>query len=796
MDVQSPDAGAKTPLNKSGWIEHRRLLGCDPQASRPSQMRGILGGVALAALHAGYVAADGVGFIGYGKTLYHPTCTFACRNVIKGCKLACTPAESTANHGTAHSPVSTPPDCFVQDAAFLRTMAICIDTYCPLSDNPPLDLIQDYWASHLGTGTVGNYKWVPALSYPDALAAARDDEKELPAASNSTADEGDHGSHMHGAKRLKNRAFMTESGPDVTSPLPIIKAGQPLNVTSFIAPKDWQKQYNGMLDFELNENGHSTYTIAIMLVAILLPIPLSLLRFVPGVAKSRAWTSFQSALINPPVYGKRHRTPVAGAVGLMPTRGQAMYIFLISLLNLVFLVAPYVYHHPQSTFASRAEQELSIIGNRAGVMSMGNVAALFLFAARNNVLLWVTDWSYGTYLLIHRWLGYWAVFLAALHSVMLLAYYNMYGDYQAELIREYWIWGIVGTVAAVAILPFSLLVVRQKLYEFFVASHFVLALLFLIGYYYHIWYLYEYKWGYEIWAFVAAGIWALDRVLRLARIAWRGYRAATVSLVHGCDGEYLRIDIDDMQLGEGVAYVTFPGLGWRFWESHPLSVAFNSAEVSELPSTPPPGPISGSPTPDSKEEAVTVNTAAASTPKPSARTTTFFARVRTGVTAKLAARAAGSAARLGVVVDGPYPHSGDVTTQLRQCSSHLYIAGGVGITAVLPFLRRSHSDSTSSSSSRRLVWSTRHSGLVAAVEPALASLPGGVVVDTSVGQRLDLDGVLEKALAGTDSAEGMVGIVVCGPPGLADSVRHKVVQLSRNGGARRPYVLVDEAFGW
>ncbi|KAK4121973.1 hypothetical protein N657DRAFT_647490 [Parathielavia appendiculata] len=762
-------------------------------------IRGILGSIALTALHAGYVAADGVGFIGYGKTLYHPTCAFACRNVIKGCKLACTPAQNTANHGTAHSPVTTPPDCFVKDAAFLRTMAICIDTYCPLSDNPSLDLIQDYWASHLGTGTIGNYQWVPAVSYPDALAAAREDENWLlTAPSNSTTGEGDHGHDGHGAKKLKNREFMTESGPNVTSPLPIIKAGQPLNATSFIAPKDWQKQYNGMLDFEINENGHSTYTITIMLVAILLPIPLSLLRFVPGIAKSRAWTSFQSALVNPAVYGKRHRTPVAGAVGLMPTRGQAMYIFLISLLNLVFLLAPYVYHHPQSTFTSRAAQELSIIGNRAGVMAMGNVVALFFFAARNNVLLWITDWSYGTYLLLHRWLGYWAVFHTVLHSAMLLAYYKTYGNYEAELVRQYWIWGIVGTVAAVAILPSSLLVVRQKLYEFFVASHVVLSLLFIIGYYYHIWFCYEYKWGYEIWAFIAAGIWATDRLLRLVRIAWRGYRAATVSLVQDCAGEYLRIDIDDMQLGEGVAYLTFPGLGWRFWESHPLSVAFNSAEISELPSTPP-APIS--PIPDSKEEAIAVKTVA--TPptnhsqgsKSLTKTTTFFARVRTGVTAKLAARAAVTGqVRLGVVVDGPYPHSGDVITQLKQCSSHLYIAGGVGLTALLSFLRRSD---IAGPSARRLVWSTRKQGLAAALEPALTSLPDSVVVDTAVGQRLDLDGILEKALADAETDDaGMIGIVVCGPPQMADACRHKTVQLTRNGGARRPYVLVDEAFGW
>lgn len=741
--------------------------------------------VALTALHAAGVLGDGIGFIGLGKTLYNPTCAFACRNVVKGCKLLCTPAKSTENHGTAHSPVTTPPSCFVQDAAFLKTMALCLDTYCPISNNPSLGLIEDYWASHLGTGTLGNYKHVPALSYQHALAAARSDEERLRTNSttNSTAPQEDHSGHR---KRLGARQFMTEAGPEVTSVLPIIKAGQPLNVTSFIAPKDWQKQYNGMLDFELNENGHSTYTLAVLLVAIFLPVPLSLLRFVPGVTTTRAWSSFQSTLINPAVYGKRHREPAGGVVGLVPTRGQAMYIVLISLLNLVFLVAPYVYHQPQSTFPSKAAQQLSIIGNRAGVLAMGNVVALFLFAARNNVLLWITDWSYSTYLLLHRWLGYWAVLHTVIHSLMLWFYYRTYGNYEAELARQYWMWGIVATVAVVAIFSSSLLIVRQKLYEVFLASHVVLSLVFIIGYYYHIWYVYTYNWGYEIWAFVAAGIWATDRLLRLARIGFRGYRTATVSLVPGTDGEYLRIDIDKAQLSEGVAYLTFPTLGWRFWESHPFSVAFNSNDVGETesdsPSTPP------RPSPDGKEDAVTEKTAQPLRPRETGETTTaFFARARAGVTGKLAARAASGSVRLGVVVDGPYPHSGDPARPLRQCSNIVYIAGGVGITALLPLLRHITIPS-------RLFWATRKTGLATSVEPALAALHGSVEVEMMVGQRLDLDGILEKTLVGTDG--GLLGIVVCGPPGMADDVRRKVVQLTRNGPVTRPYVLVDEAFGW
>lgn len=492
---------------------------------------------------------------------------------MKGCKLSCTLVGSTANHGTHHNPVSTPPTCFVKDDAFLRTMALRIHTYCPLSDNPSSDLIDDYWASHLGTGTLGNYMYKPTVSYSDALSAALDDEEAThialghnwtrPSVGDQTAHHGDDRS-SHDSKKLRRPQFMTEHGPEVTNPLPTIKAGAPLNRTSFIGPKDWQKQYNGMFDFEVNENGHTTYSLAIMLVAILLPVPLSLIRFIPDLVTSRAWSWVQSTMLNLPIYGKRHRKPAVGNVGLVPPRGQAMYIALISLLNIIFLTVPYVHHHPQSTFGSLAEQELSIIGNRAGVMAMGNVVALFLFAGRNNFLLSITDWSYGTYLLLHRWLGYWAAFHTVLHSVTLLANYKLYGDYESELARDYWVWGIVATVAVVAILPSSVLAVRQAMYEFFVASHVVLSLLFIIAYYYHIWYVYEYNWGYEICAFMAAGIWAMERLIRMVRIAWRGYRTATVSLVSDTDGEYLRIDIENMSSRpkEGVSHGhgTHPGL--------------------------------------------------------------------------------------------------------------------------------------------------------------------------------------------------------------------------------------------
>jgi hypothetical protein len=213
--------------------------------------------------HAGLALSDGTGMIGWGKTMYHPACAFACRGVVKGCPLTCTPKEDDAAiHGSGHSTTTTPPECYTSDPAFLKTMALCIDTYCPGSGAPELALVEDYWRGHLATGTVGTMEWKPVMSYQNALAGAKKDEKEASGKmSNETS------SHDNHSRKIKPRQHgghggqteeTTESEPDTS--LPIAVSGEPLNVTSFVLQANWQKQYNGMTSFETNEIGHVTYT--------------------------------------------------------------------------------------------------------------------------------------------------------------------------------------------------------------------------------------------------------------------------------------------------------------------------------------------------------------------------------------------------------------------------------------------------------------------------------------------------------------------------------------------------------
>ncbi|KAK8150338.1 hypothetical protein G3M48_002619 [Beauveria asiatica] len=745
------------------------------------------------------VFGDGIGIIGFGTTMYQPFCAYACRSVIDSSPLLCTPEHENNSAGGHHAPAITPESCFASDPAFAQTLALCIDTYCPGSDAPRLGVIEEYWASHLATGMIGNFSWVPAMTYQEALQRARHDEHNSTLAGNTTTSTSGHAGHRKRVILARHGSHAEEEEIDTTpvnTTLPVLKPGAPLNVTSFVRPSDWLKNYNGHKSFELNEIGHSKYTIIITVVPFLLAILASLPRFVPGLPRATSWAWFNSMVIYPPLWGEKHRQSTAQAIGggFMPTRGQSLYILVMVALNIIFLMVPYYTLQPQTTFVTVREQELSVIGCRAGAMAMGNVVVLTVFAGRNNPLLALTGWNYDTYLLLHRTFGYLAIFHTVVHSVLLLAYYVMFGDYQAELVRLYWIWGIVATMAVVLLWPASMLVVRRRFYEIFLSLHHILVALFLIGYFYHIFYRYSFKWGYEIWCYIAGAIWGTERLIRLVRMVFMGRRTADVFVVPGCEGEYLRIDIDGAH-ATGLVYLYFPTLSWRFWENHPFSVAssFSISDSSEDNTTDAESPNDG--LAEEKKLPTNIETAPVSPPRRtivtpvSGHRISILVRVQAGMTARLAARVAaeGSKIRLPVVVEGSY-HAISAS-ELSQCTSIVCIAGGVGVSAVLSILREK-------GCRRRLCWGVRDGSVVDECNKDILNLPAAVQVDISIGQRLDIRSILKEELLARTGDCGPVGIVVCGPPQMADDVRNEVSRLARSGSLARGVVLLDEAFTW
>lgn len=123
------------------------------------------------------VRADGIGILGAGKWLYRPTCAHACRRFIRDSPLVCDGTSTEDYSAGAHSHTAAPSaDCYLSNTPFLRTMALCLSTYCA-TDNVPLSTLQKYWEGHLATGTLSDPKLKPALPYYSAWRDAQSEEE-------------------------------------------------------------------------------------------------------------------------------------------------------------------------------------------------------------------------------------------------------------------------------------------------------------------------------------------------------------------------------------------------------------------------------------------------------------------------------------------------------------------------------------------------------------------------------------------------------------------------------------------
>jgi hypothetical protein len=223
---------------------------------------------------------------------------------------------------------------------------------------------------------------------------------------------------------------------------------------------------------------------------------------IPILFSMSAWLPFHliarmTLFLDQPLYGRHYRVPFYHA-GTMPTRGQALFFSYLMIINMILMCLPLRILQPNARLPGSDRQVLQIISDRAGVLAAANFVTLMLMSSRNNVLLWVTNWTQTTFMLTHRWLGYIVIIQTVVHSIGLLHYYLRYSDHASESQLPYWYWGIVSTLAICLIWPLSILPVRQRAYEIFLVSHQILAALALIGYFLHIYFLFAYDWGYEM----------------------------------------------------------------------------------------------------------------------------------------------------------------------------------------------------------------------------------------------------------------------------------------------------------
>ncbi|KAF2473683.1 putative ferric-chelate reductase [Lindgomyces ingoldianus] len=669
----------------------------------------------------------GHGLIGYGIVMYKPNCASACRDCTSTGVLNCSTVmeDDKGMDMGGMDMTETSPECYATDDVFLQTLAYCISVKC--AQLP--DWEKEKWWK-LNVAGRNQVQPNPKESYRQALDM-------------------------------------------VTSPpTEIMVSGEPLNKTMLVSEDDYVANWNAEYQFEKQEEIHERYGIVLVVSCFVIPIAFSLLRFVPFPG---SWvTRFNAWIIDPPLWGVKHKQPLSGGLGLIPTRGQSIFLSYILIMNIVLSAANF--HSVQPNAWSNTRMEImDYITNRVGVLSFANIPLLILYSSRNNILLKLTDWSHATFLLMHRWVAGIATIQAILHSLLWLRMDLETHKHATESKQPYWYWGIIATLSMTILLPTSVLAIRQKMYELFLAWHVALSILAIAGCYWHIIFRFQHQWGYETWIYTAMAVWGFDRVMRLLRVARHGIRTARVTQI---DDDYVRVDVPGVA-ASGHAYLYFPTLTWRFWENHPFSVAsavipqFGDRKTKSLADEEA-GPLA----PTKDDIHVSTASAAASdsekghTHQPATLGLTFLLRRQAGLTTRFSSRSS-----LPVLVEASYGAHIDTSSHPHL----LCIVGGIGITAVLPYLR-SHAGSS------KLYWGVRSEGIVHAVKDMLQ----GINKEVFIGHRMNIRKVLGDEL-GFAGASGVV-VIVSGPPSMADEVRAVVSEIGRKGAVN--VRLIDEAFSW
>jgi hypothetical protein len=117
----------------------------------------------------------------------------------------------------------------------------------------------------------------------------------------------------------------------------------------------------------------------------------------------------------PAAFGDRCSRPLGWCT--IPPRAQTLTIAAFVVLNGVLCCTDYRLTEGNLYWPDKSDQLLRYVSDRTGIISLANFPLVWLFGMRNDVLMWVTGWGFGTYNAFHRWAARVATFQAVIHSL-------------------------------------------------------------------------------------------------------------------------------------------------------------------------------------------------------------------------------------------------------------------------------------------------------------------------------------------------------------------------------------------
>lgn len=416
--------------------------------------------------------------------------------------------------------------------------------------------------------------------------------------------------------------------------------------------------------------------------------------------------------------------------------------------------------------------------DRVGVLAYGMLPFSILLSSRENLLSVLTGIPYHHFNFLHRWLGYIILIQSLLHTIgwtiIEAKLYQPQPSTAQEWIKQtYMIWGCIAmillTIMWVLTWPS---IIKRTGYEFFRKVHYVIAIIFLGACWGH----WEHLQCFLIPSFI---FWGVDRAARLIRTFLLHYNfiikedgttmmgfqithAKTQFFGDSKNSHIIRLDFDQPQtdawhVGQHF-FLTFPQS--TIWQAHPLtpfSLPFLTQEGNARHS--------------------------------------YLFRAKTGETKKIAEMVGDSST--DVILTGPY--GGSILQRIDDQDNILCIAGGTGITFVLPLILHFANYATQIKQKISLLWVVRNATDENWVQPELdlirqhgaieviirstrdrqSEKEGDELDQNSISKRPNLRETVDSFL---ETCSGPTSVVASGPGEMLSELRSVVA--SRNCGKR------------
>ncbi|KAH7024617.1 ferric reductase like transmembrane component-domain-containing protein [Microdochium trichocladiopsis] len=194
-----------------------------------------------------------------------------------------------------------------------------------------------------------------------------------------------------------------------------------------------------------------------------------------SLAKTRLWCKSEALLR----YLAYRRWTIAG----YPTVsvGVALLIACGAVFFAAMTLGPQPYYWPDISWGGSPP-----IATRAGWMALACLPFMLALSTKANMIAAVTGVSHEKLIVFHNWTG-WAMFvLALIHTFPFLVV-----DFQNGIMEQQWTgsifyWsGVVALIAQAYLQFFSLSFIRNRFYEFFKATHLLMALVFVLFLFFH-----------------------------------------------------------------------------------------------------------------------------------------------------------------------------------------------------------------------------------------------------------------------------------------------------------------------